>query len=184
MDREPHPFSISSSPEAAHLRLSIKRLGDWTKDVEQIRRGSSGRVWGPYGHFARLALTKPQMPLVMIGGGIGITPFLSLVASEAFTRRDGKSTLIYAVPDRSAAVYLDELHTRGNASPRLDIHAHLSEEAGYVDRDHIESIIDKPILDCLFMVCGPPALMESIRSLLVDAGLSARQIIIEDFEIR
>lgn len=133
---------------------------------------------------AEVELNKPQMSLVMIGGGIGITPFLSLVASEAFTRRDGKSTLIYAVPDRSAAVYLDELHAHGNASPRLDIHAHLSEEAGYVDRDYIESIIDKPIRDCLFMVCGPPALMSSMRSLRVDARLSGRPIIIEDFEIR
>lgn len=184
VDKEPHPFSISSSPDAPYLRLSIKRLGDWTQSVEQIKQGKSGRVWGPYGHFTKLALNKPQMPLVMIGGGIGITPFLSLLSSEAFSRRDGESTLVYAVPDRSSAVYLDELHTRENTSPRLTLHAHFSEDSGYVDRAYLESIVKQPILDCLFMICGPPALMDAMRTLLAEAGVDERQIVIEDFEIR
>jgi predicted ferric reductase len=130
VNKEPHPFSISSSPEAAHLRLSIKRLGDWTQDVAQIKPGKSARVWGPYGHFTKLALAQPLMPLVMIGGGIGITPFLSLVASEAFARRGGKSTLVYAIPDRSSAVYLEELRTREDALPHFALIAHYSDEAG------------------------------------------------------
>lgn len=184
VNKEPHPFSISSSPEAAHLRLSIKRLGDWTKDVEQIQRGRSGRVWGPYGHFGKLALAEPRMPLVMIGGGIGITPFLSLVASEAFNRRDGKSTLIYAVPDRSSAVYLDELRNHEQALPHFKLVVHYSDESGFVDHAYLESVVEQPFLDCLFMICGPPALMQAMRTLLADAGLNARQIIVEDFEIR
>jgi len=184
VNKEPHPFSISSSPEAAHLRLSIKQLGDWTQDVAQIKPGKSCRVWGPYGHFTKLALSEPLMPLVMIGGGIGITPFLSLVASEAFARRAGKSMLVYAVPDRSSAVYLEELRTRAEALPQFVINAHYSDEAGYVDHKYLESVVAQPFPECLFMVCGPPALMAALRTLLADAGMSARQIIMEDFEIR
>ncbi len=184
VNKEPHPFSISSSPEAAYLRLSIKRLGDWTQNVAEIKPGKSARVWGPYGHFAKLALAEPLIPLVMIGGGIGITPFLSLVASEAFARRGGKSTLIYAVPDRSSAVYLDELLTREEALPHFTLQAHYSDEAGYVDRDYLESVVEPPLLDCLFLICGPPALMAAMTTLLAEAGVSARQVIIEDFEIR
>ncbi len=184
VNKEPHPFSISSSPEAAHLRLSIKRLGDWTQHVEQIKQGKPGRVWGPYGHFTKRALDQPHMPLVMIGGGIGITPFLSLVASEAFARRDGESTLVYAIPDRSSAVYLEELRTREDALPNFAVVAHYSDEAGYVDRAYLESVVEQPLLDCLFMVCGPPPLMAAMRTQLAEAGVSARQIIIEDFEIR
>jgi predicted ferric reductase len=184
VNKEPHPFSISSSPEAAHLRLSIKRLGDWTQDVAQIKRGKSGRVWGPYGHFAKLALAQPLMPLVMIGGGIGITPFLSLVASETFAGRGGKSTLVYAISDRSSAVYLEELRTRAEALPHFSFNVHYSDEAGYLDRAYLESVVEQPFLDCLFLVCGPPPLMKSMRTLLADAGVSARQVITEDFEIR
>jgi predicted ferric reductase len=184
VNKEPHPFSISSSPEAAHLRLSIKRLGDWTQGVEQIKQGKAARVWGPYGHFAKLALARPHMPLVMIGGGIGITPFLSLVASEAFTRRSGKSALIYAIPDHLSAVYLEELDIRGHALPNLFISGHYSDEQGYVDRDYLESVMPHPFLDCLFMICGPPALMGAMRTLLADAGVDNRQVIVEDFELR
>ncbi len=184
VNKEPHPFSISSSPEAANLRLSIKGLGDWTEDVAQIKPGKSGRVWGPYGHFTKLALSRPLMPLVMIGGGIGITPFLSLVGSEAFARRGGKSTLVYAIPDRSSAVYLEELRKHDDALPQFALTAHFSDEAGYVDRGYLESVVKQPFLDCLFLVCGPPPLMAAMRTLLADAGVSSRQVIIEDFEIR
>jgi predicted ferric reductase len=184
VDKESHPFSVSSSPEAAHLRLSIKRLGDWTQDVAQIKPGKSGRVWGPYGHFTNLALAQPLMPLVMIGGGIGITPFLSLVASEAFARRGGQSTLVYAIPDRSSAVYLEELRTREESLPQLALVVHYSDEEGYLDRAYLESVMEQPFLDCLFMICGPPPLLAAMRTLLSETGVSARQIIVEDFEIR
>ncbi len=184
VNKEPHPFSISNAPEAKSLRLSIKRLGDWTQNVERIKPGKPARVWGPYGHFAKQALTQPQMPLVMIGGGIGITPFLSLIGSEAFTRHDGGSTLIYAVADRSSAVYLDELRTREEKLPHFTAIAHYSDESGYLDRAFLDSVVEHPFCDCLFMVCGPPALMEAMRTLLTDAGVVERQVIIEDFEIR
>ena len=184
VNKEPHPFSISSPPEAEELRLSIGRLGDWTQDVAQIKPGKSARVWGPYGHFTDVALAEPLIPLVMIGGGIGITPFLSLLASEAFAGRGGTSTLVYAIPDRPSAVYLEELRTRADALPHLALHVHYSDEAGFVDRAYLEGIAEQPALDCLFMICGPPPLMEAVRTLLADAGVSARQIIVEDFQIR
>ena len=184
VSKEPHPFSISSPPEAAHLRLSIKRLGDWTQDVAQIKHGKLARVWGPYGHFTALALDQPLMPLVMIGGGIGITPFLSLVASEVFARRAGESTLVYAIPDRASAVYLEELRTGSDELPHLTLCAHFSNEEGYLDRAYLERVVKQPVLDCLFMICGPPPLMQALRNLLADAGVSARQVVVEDFEIR
>jgi predicted ferric reductase len=184
VNKEPHPFSVSSSPEAANLRLSIKRLGDWTHEVPQIQTGKSGRVWGPYGHFAKLALAEPDMPLVMIGGGIGITPFLSLVASEAFAMREGKSTLIYAVTEPSAAVYLGELRGREKALPHFTLIEHYSDEAGYLDLAYLESAVEQPLLDCLFMICGPTPLMEAMRTQLAEAGARERQVIVEDFQIR
>ena len=184
VNKEPHPFSISSSPEAPQLRLSVKRLGDWTEEAAQIKPGKSARVWGPYGHFCNLALAQPRMPLVMVGGGIGITPFLSLVASEAFARRGGTSTLVYALPDRASAIYLEELRAREDALPCLSLNVHYSDEAGYMDRPYLDSIVEQPFLDCLFLICGPPPLMEAMRTLLADAGVNARQVIVEDFEIR
>jgi predicted ferric reductase len=141
VNQEPHPFSMSSSPAADHLRLSIKRLGDWTQNVAQIKPGKAARVWGPYGHFTELALTETSLPLVMIGGGIGITPFLSLVASAALAGRAGPSTLVYAIPDRASAVYLEELRTRADQLPHLTLAEHYSDESGYLDRAYLERVV-------------------------------------------
>ncbi len=184
VNKEPHPFSISSSPESPHLRLSIKRLGDWTQGVAEIKQGKSARVWGPYGRFTELLMAEPLLPLVMIGGGIGVTPFLSLAGSEAFAQRSGESTLIYAVPEQSSAVYLEELREREDTLPQLTVIAHFSDEEGFLDRTYLERVVKQPFLDCLFLVCGPPALMAAIRTLLAEAGVRNRQIIMEDFEIR
>lgn len=68
----------------SHLRLSIKRLGDWTEDVSENELGKSARIWGPYGQFSRILLKQAHRPAVLIGGGIGITPFLSIVGAAAF----------------------------------------------------------------------------------------------------
>ena len=184
VNKEPHPFSISNAPEAPHMRLSIKRLGDWTQNVANIQPGKTARVWGPYGHFTNLALAQPLMPLVMIGGGIGITPFLSLVASQGFARRRAKSTLVYAIPDRPSAVYLEELNRRAEALPHFSLKAHYSDDEGYLNRAYLDGIMDHPFLDCLFMICGPPPLLAALRKLLADAGVPDRQVIVEDFEIR
>jgi predicted ferric reductase len=81
-------------------------------------------------------------------------------------------------------VYLEELRTRGDALPHLALIAHYSDEAGFVDRAYLESVVEQPLVDCLFLVCGPPPLMTAMRTLLAGAGVSARQVIMEDFEIR
>jgi predicted ferric reductase len=181
---EPHPFSLSSAPEASGLRLSIKRLGDWTRDVAQLVPGEPARVWGPYGQFAKMLLEQPLLPAVMIGGGIGITPLLSIIGSAAFARRSGPSALIYAVPDQASAIYAAELRKHARILSQFQLKVHCSDEAGYVDRAYLESVVDQPLAACLFLICGPPPLLAALRTLLAEAGVSDKQIIVEDFEIR
>jgi predicted ferric reductase len=184
VSKEPHPFSISSPPEAQNLRLSIKRLGDWTEDVSKIKLGRSARIWGPYGHFARVLLKQPHLPAVMIGGGIGITPFLSIVGSEAFASRPGRSILIYSTVDQASAVYRNELRERAKVLPTLTLVEHYSDEAGFIDRAYLESLLDQPLPEYLFMICGPAPMMNGLRDFLTDAGVKRKQILTEDFEIR
>lgn len=98
--------------------------------------------------------------------------------------REGKSALIYAVAEPSAAVYLGELSNREKALPHFTFIDHYSDQAGHLDPAYLESVVEQPLLDCLFMICGPTPLMEAMRTQLAEAGASARQIIVEDFEIR
>ena len=89
VSEEPHPFSISSPPDSPILRLSIKCLGDWTRSIHQIKPGERARVFGPYGHFSDEFFDHPDLPAVLIGGGIGITPMLSILHSQDLKLRKG-----------------------------------------------------------------------------------------------
>jgi len=184
VSEEPHPFSISSPPEILPMRLSIKRLGDWTGEVDKIRPGELARIWGPYGHFGEILWKRPELPAVFIGGGIGITPFLSIVSSEALAQREGESLLIYAVPDEDSLVYDRELRERAEALPRLSYRSHLSDEEGFIDQAYLKRVLERPLGDHLFLVCGPAPMMRAMRQLLQGAGVRPTRVIMEDFAIR
>lgn len=181
---EPHPFSISSGPEDPALRLSIKRLGDWTRDIHKIERGEPARIWGPYGHFSDLALKEHAMPLLMIGGGVGITPFLSIIHSEVFAHRKGPAVLIYSVPNSAKQVYGQEIRAAAEKLPQLDTVMHLSDEQGFINEKFLRQSVSEPLEQHLVMLCGPGPMTDSIRNLLLKAGLQPKQIISEEFQIR
>lgn len=80
-DKELHPFSISSSPVDRELRVSIRMIADFTKRLPALGRGDAVEVFGPFGGFTSHRFA-PFRRLVFIGGGIGITPFLGMLAFE------------------------------------------------------------------------------------------------------
>ena len=181
---EPHPFSISSSPEDQNLRLTIKRLGDWTGDVHRIRPGERARVWGPYGQFGKALQEQPDLPVVMIAGGVGITPFLSIIGSEAFAHRKEVGVLIYSVPHQAKQVYADEITSRAAQLPTLRAVIHLSDEAGYIDENYLRETLERPLPDYVWMLCGPDEMTDSIQAQLEAEGVRPEQILIESFDIR
>jgi predicted ferric reductase len=181
---EPHPFSVSSPPEDPTLRLSIKRLGDWTGDVHRIRAGERARVWGPYGHFGRVLREYPALPVVMIGGGVGVTPLLSIIGSAAFAQRPGEAVLIYSTPTAAKQVYADELTARAEALPSLRVVLHRSDDEGFITTDYLRATVDRPLREFIWMLCGPDPMIESICAQLQQEGVPSRQVSHELFSIR
>lgn len=120
----------------------------------------------------------------MIGGGIGITPFLSVVAAETFANCSGRSTLTYSTPDPASAVYLTELRNRAEELSTHSLVEHYSGEEGFIDRASLENLQSRPLSEYLFMTCGPAPMMNGLKAFLTEAGVRNRQILTEDFEIR
>ena len=77
--REPHPFTIASSPHASTLDFVVKALGDHTTALMGLPAGAHAEVEGAYGAFSYLNV--PNVRQIWIAGGIGITPFLSMARS-------------------------------------------------------------------------------------------------------
>ncbi|MCH8474112.1 MAG: ferric reductase-like transmembrane domain-containing protein [Opitutales bacterium] len=181
---EPHPFSLSGDPESRSLKLSIKRLGDWTNDVDKVRVGEQARIWGPYGHFSETLFNHPERPAVFIAGGIGVTPFLNLMQAKALRQRPGRVTMIYSVPKKSQAVYREDLENYAKAREDHQIITHFSDDEGFIDGAYLDKILPHEIDEAIYLVCGPAVMMTAMQSLLEEAGVPSAFIVMEDFSIR
>lgn len=180
--KEKHPFTVSSSPDKKEMRLSIKALGDHTKKVDQLKRGVDANVWGPYGRFYKY-FDEAEHEVVMVAGGIGITPFLSMINQEIDRPHRRKIWLFYAAKDKKEAVYNQEIENMNKKLENLIYFRFFNSKeeriSGEVLTDKIGNLINKKIY-----ICGPAAMMDSLCSQLVRIGVPKRNIMIEDFAFK
>jgi predicted ferric reductase len=91
-----HPFTIASSPERTdRISLTIKDCGDFTRVIDKIRVGDMATVHGPFGRFS-YDLHPDEGDLVFVAGGVGITPFMSMLRAMRDRGESRYVTLIYA----------------------------------------------------------------------------------------
>jgi ferredoxin-NADP reductase len=74
---EAHPFSLSHVPHRNRMRITVKNLGDHSRDLARMPIGTRVFIEGPYGRFTADAAVKPQV--VHIGAGVGVTPLRSIL---------------------------------------------------------------------------------------------------------
>lgn len=175
---EEHPFSISSAPFDALLRFSIKISGDYTLFLTTLTAGIQVTVWGPYGRFGEKLASRKH--ILMIAGGIGITPFLSMIRSAISTLENKKISLYYTTSTSDEAVYDPELRELSRHNEGFSYTLHVSKENGRLTGDTIQSGI-QGLSDCLVFLCGPPAMMASMSVQLRLKGVRQKNIIYEDF---
>ena len=72
-----HPYSLSALPRPPYIRVTIKGLGDQSRAVAFLKPGTRIAIEGPYGAFTHHARTSDRV--VLIGGGVGITPLRALL---------------------------------------------------------------------------------------------------------
>jgi len=103
---EAHPFSMSRRPDGTRLRLTIKAVGDFTRRIPGLKPGVRVLIDGPHGIFT--ARRSSSQKILMIAGGIGITPIRSL--AKSWFLRDATSLCCMATvtlrPSRSAANWM------------------------------------------------------------------------------
>ncbi|KAJ8647365.1 hypothetical protein MRB53_000388 [Persea americana] len=151
-----HPFSVSSSPLDGkhHLSILIKVLGEWTRKLrdsisntsEQPQKGLSfqpspmitASVEGPYGHESAYHLTYEN--LILVAGGIGISPFLAILSDILHRVRDKKPCLpknifvVWAVKKSKelsllSVVNVDSICPSFSDTLNLEIHTYVTQES-------------------------------------------------------
>ncbi len=179
MSREDHPFSFVSAPFDSEIKFAIKELGDFTKTLSDLKVGSVVHIEGPYGMFGRGAKTAASE--IWIAGGIGITPFVSLARDLS---RSGRSAdLYYSVKTDEELVYCEELVSLAEALPsKFRFIPYVAKEKGFLSANAVEEI-SGPLIDRRVYVCGPPAMMNSLKQQFIKKGVSAQNINTEEFSL-
>lgn len=183
LSKEPHPFSVSSSPEQPHLRISIKNLGDYTSHMDALQIGDKAVIWGPYGQFYEKFLFDTKKDAVLIAGGIGITPFLSMLQFEAGQSNERKIHIFYCVKNPSRAYFHDEIIRLAERKNSIHYIPWNSDTQGFMNIDNVKEKINSDLKGKLFFLCGPLAMMQLFIGQLNQNGVKNKHIIYEDFNL-
>lgn len=180
---EAHPFSLSKPRDSEELRITLRELGDFTKRVKNIPVGTPLLIEGPYGVFTNRKETSSKV--LLIAGGIGITPLRALAEEMGALRKD--VLLLYGSRTREDIVFKEELDALKEAHHIEVIHV-LSEksgqqfESGYIDEEKIERIVPD-LREREVYLCGPVQMIDGITTLLLKKGVRQENIHYERFSL-
>ena len=179
-----HPFSVSSVPNDNVLRLTIRKVGDYTTDIASLKPGARVVLSGPFGRFTKEVATTSKR--LFIAGGVGITPIRAMAEEAIALRTD--SVLLYAsrTPDDtplkkeldelSQSRYLKVLYIYG------DVPDNFKGLHGRLDGSMINSLVPDFIQRDVF-ICGPPPMMQALVADLSGLGLRSEQLHYERFSL-
>ncbi|HVW32786.1 MAG TPA: ferredoxin reductase family protein [Acidimicrobiia bacterium] len=175
-----HPFSLSATPNGRELRITVKASGDHTTELQRLAPGVRVIAEGPYGAFTGRRRTRRRV--LLVAGGIGVAPLLPLF--DTLPAGPGDLTLLYRTSRREDAVLRDELEeiaTRRGARV-LYRHGPRTEPPDPFSPESLRSLLPDIAEHDVFL-CGPPGMVEQARQSLRAAGVPARQIHHEAFEL-
>jgi predicted ferric reductase len=178
---ETHPFSFSSAPEDDQLRFSVKISGDYTLKLKNITVGTIASVWGAYGRFTYKFFGDRDV--VCLAGGIGITPFLSLLLTEIKKPIVRQIYLFYSAKTESQAIYHQTLLNYASTIPNLHYIPYFTDQKPRLTASFIADSVNG-LSHKLFYLCGPTPMMLSLTDQLISLKVNRSDIIFEDFSFK
>ncbi len=183
-----HPFTISSTPtERNYISVTVKQLGDFTNKLNLVKPFDKAYIDGPFGNFTFFNKAKNKK-LCFIAGGIGITPFLSMLRFMRDKKLSRDTLLLWGVRDLSELICKDEIDGICSSLKRVSYIPVVSNdnryrgEKGFIDAKLIKKYIDN-VLQYDFYICGPPIMMEIQIKNLTQLGVPKENIHFERFSI-
>jgi predicted ferric reductase len=181
--KELHPFSISSSPVDRDLRVSIRTVGDFTRQLPTLKAGTHLDVYGPFGGFTSHRFAHFRR-IVCIGAGIGITPFLGMLAFELSNHDFRRIWLYYVVRDDQDAVYDSEIRESYlEAESYIDYSLWQTASRGRITAAQVASEV-APLEDYAVMLCGQVRFISDLARQFRALGVARDRIITEELEFR
>jgi predicted ferric reductase/mono/diheme cytochrome c family protein len=172
-----HPFSITSAPGEPTLRITVKAVGDYTRALRMLEAGADAVVEGPYGSFSHRNVPNDRQ--VWIAGGIGVTPFLSMARSLG-TGNGPSVDFYYCVEHEREAHFLDELRRIAGSRDDFRVTVVARDGEGFLTAKRLADE-QTELASSHVLVCGPPAMIDSLRPQLRAEGVPDEQVHAEEF---
>ncbi len=168
-----YPFSIAASPNENLLRIVTRMRPDskFKNDLKKLKVGDTVHIQGPSGDF--ILRKKSDKPIIFIAGGIGITPFSSMIAWAFQEQLPHNITLIYGNRDKESAALLSDLEYVATQYPNLKI----------IPVFHRLTKDDIPFdASNVYYLAGPPGFVQNTRKILDEMGIEEDFIKTEQFD--
>lgn len=186
--KEPHPFTIASSPHRSDaIQFTIRGSGDWTRQIGGLKVGDRARLQGPFGHFSHLFLPPDCHSIIMIAGGIGITPMLSMLRYMADNGERRRITLVWSNQTPHHLFGARELDMLAKQLTDFTWIPNFTREKGEkglfgrLNRQKLKSLLHPHDRDACIFLCGPPPMIRQIRGDLIMMGFRKKSIHFETF---
>jgi predicted ferric reductase len=183
-----HPFSFSSSAEQPErLTVTVKERGDFTSTIGNTEIGARAYVDGPHGLF-----TTDQhegFGFLFIGGGVGITPLMSMLRSMADRGDVRPCILMYGSKDYDGITFRDELDELSETLNLTLVHAlerapdNWDGETGFIDAAMVRRHLPKQFRRFRCFICGPTPMMDAMEDALAAVGVPIDHIHSERFDM-
>jgi ferredoxin-NADP reductase len=183
-------FSIASSPADAPRLLFATRLtgSAFKRTLLEAAAGFEIDVDGPFGSF--VLHKNIARPAVFFAGGIGITPFRSIIKDATERRLPHRMTLFYSNRTAEASAFLSDLETWQAANPNFRLVASIDEPSSPAGWSHHAGLMNaafiKPYLDgsahAVCYLAGPPGFVKAMRAALDELAIDPDDIRTEEFK--
>lgn len=184
-DGNKRTFSIISSPSENELIFATRiRDSAWKRVIKNLAEGVELEIDGPYGSMT--LHSDISKPAVFLAGGIGITPFISMLRYATENNLKHKIFLFYSNRRPIDALFIDELLGHEDENQNFKLIATMTKapewtgEKGYITFEMISRYVPDA-KNTVFYLAGPPTMVDSMKKVLESAGISDDHIKREDF---
>jgi ferredoxin-NADP reductase len=171
-------FSIASSPTEQDLTISTRiRDTPYKQKLASLQKGAKILAWGPEGEF--VLHNDHSKPAVFLSGGIGVTPFRSMIKYATDKRLPLKITVFNSNKSERGILYRDEFDRWAGQNKNVKIVYTLTEEEhqqrpanwageyGRIDKEMIgRHLSGDEIAKAVYYICGPPGMLKAMQKLL------------------
>jgi ferredoxin-NADP reductase len=181
-------FSITSVPGVAPLVFATRMTGSaFKRTLAEAPPGALLDLDGPYGSFT--LHHNAARPAIILAGGIGITPFRSIIGDATRRNLPHRITLLYSNTSASSAAFLDDLTQFARENPNFHVVPTItagvpgepwSFETGRIDAAFVKAHVDDPA-GAMFYIAGPAGFVAAMGRTATDIGADPDNIKSEEF---